>query len=127
MDLGRPTTMTEAQELVGVVYYYRDMWTRWSLILSPIPEAARDPKVRKIIFNDALEDSFKELTHMVSTEILVSYPDSKIPFRLHTDAHDKQLSAVISQNNKPISLLSRRLSITQHNYTMTYRELLVTV
>ena len=34
MDLRRPNTTIEAQALVGVVHYYRDMWTRWSHILA---------------------------------------------------------------------------------------------
>ena len=37
---------------------------------------------------------------MVSAETLLNYPDWKIPFTVHTDAPDKQLGAVISQNNK---------------------------
>ena len=40
---------------------------------------------------------------MVSTVTLITYPDCKLPFTVHNDASDKQLGAVISQNNKPIS------------------------
>ena len=43
---------------------------------------------------------------MVSTKTLLSYPDWKIPFTVHTDSYDKQLGAVIIQNNKQTSLLS---------------------
>ena len=43
------------------------------------------------------------------------------------DASDKQLGAVISHNNKPISLFSRRLSNPQRNYTTTKKELLAIV
>ena len=45
-------------------------------------------------------------------------------FEVHTDASDKQLSAIISQNNKPIAFFSRRLSKSQQNYTTTEKELL---
>ena len=65
--------------------------------------------------------------HMVSTETLLSYPDWKIPFMVHTDESDKKLSDVIIQNNKPIYLFLRRISIPQPNYTTTYKEILVTV
>ena len=64
---------------------------------------------------------------MVSTETLLSYPDWKIPFTVHTDASDKKLGDVIIQNNKPIYLFLRRISIPQPNYTTTYKEILVTV
>ena len=81
------------------------MWTRWSNILAPLVEAASGPKGEKILWNDALESSFKELNHMVSAETLLSYPDWKIPFTVHTDASGKNLGAVISQNNKPVTFL----------------------
>ena len=54
---------------------------------------------------------------MVSAETLLNYPDWTIPLTVHTDASDKQLGAVISQKNKPIALLSRRLIKPQSNYT----------
>ena len=33
---------------------------------------------------------------MVSADMLLSYPDWKIPFTVHTNASDKQVGAVIS-------------------------------
>ena len=41
---------------------------------------------------------------MVSDDTLLGYPDWKIISTVHTDASDKQLGAVIIQNNKPIEL-----------------------
>ena len=107
MDIGRPDTTTEAQELIGMVQYYRDMWPRRSRILAPLTEAASGPKGRKILWNDRLEISFKEMNLMVSAETLISYLDCKLPFTVHTDASDKHLGAFISHNNKPIAFFSR--------------------
>ena len=59
MDIGQPTTMTEARELIGMVQYYRDMWPRRSHILDPLTEASIGPQGRKIIWSDALKDPFK--------------------------------------------------------------------
>ena len=59
---------------------------------------------------------------MVSSEILLSYPDWKISFMVHTYASDKQLYAVIIQNNKHISFLYRILSKPKFNYTTTQKE-----
>ena len=41
---------------------------------------------------------------MVSGETLLRYPYWTITFTVHMDASDKQLGAISSQNNKPISL-----------------------
>ena len=40
---------------------------------------------------------------MVYAVTLFNYPDCTITFTGNTDAFDKQLGAVISHNNKPIS------------------------
>ena len=61
---------------------------------------------------------------MVFAENLLSYPDWKLPFTVHTDASDKKLGSFISQNNKPIAFFSRKLGKTQRNYTTTEKELL---
>ena len=56
---------------------------------------------------------------MVSTGNLLSDPDWKITLTVHTDASDKWIGAIISHNNKPIELLSRRINKPQRNYTTT--------
>ena len=61
---------------------------------------------------------------MVSAETLLSYPDWKLLFTVPTDASNKQLCAVIIQNNKPIAFFSRKLSKPRRNYTTTDKELL---
>ena len=47
MDLGKPTTTTEARALSGMVNFYRYMWPRRSHIVAPLIEVASNPKVRK--------------------------------------------------------------------------------
>ena len=103
------------------------MWPRHSHVLSPLTNIYSGPKGRKILWNDALKSPFKELKHMVSAYILITYPDWIIPFIVHTYASDKQLGAAIINNNKPIDFFSRRLSKLQHNYTTNEKELLAIV
>ena len=127
MDIGRPSTTTKARALIVMVQYYRYMWPRQSHILAPLTEAASGPKGRKMLFNDALKSPFKELKRMVSAETLLSYPDWKLQFIVHTDAYDKLLGDFISQNNKPIAFLYIILGKPQHDYTTTKKELLAIV
>ena len=91
------------------------MWPRWHHILAPLIEAVSGPKGRKILWNDAIEEPFKEIKRMVSAETLLGNTCWKIPFTVHTDASDKQLGAVISQNNERIVLLSIRTRKPQRN------------
>ena len=98
-----------------MVHCYRDILLRRSNVLAPLTEAYSVPKGRKILCNGALEDSFKGINRMVSSETLLSYPDWKLPFTIQTDISDKQLGSVISQNNKPIYFFSIRLNNPHHN------------
>ena len=52
-------------------------------------------KVKKF-WNDALKISLNELNLMDSAEMLLSYPDWKIPSTVYIDAYDKWLGAFIS-------------------------------
>ena len=53
MDIGRPSTTTEAQALIGMVQYYREMCPRISHILAAMTEAVSGPKGKKL-WNDAM-------------------------------------------------------------------------
>ena len=61
---------------------------------------------------------------IVSKDVLLAYPDFNISFEIYTDASDRQLGAVITQNWQPLAYYSRKLNNAQRNYTMTERELL---
>ena len=52
MDFEIPITTTETQALIGMVHYYRGMWTMRSHILSPMTEAVSGIRGRKILWND---------------------------------------------------------------------------
>ena len=104
-----------------------DMRLRRSHTLAPMTEADSIHKGREILWNYGIEYYFNKLKSMVSSKTLLSYPDCTIQFTFHTDAYDKQLGAVIIQNNKPIELLSRRLSKPQSKYTMTNKDLIAIV
>ena len=64
---------------------------------------------------------------MVSDETLLSYLDWELLFTVHADASDKNLGAVISQENKHIAFFSIILIKPHSNYTKTEKELLVIV
>ena len=56
---------------------------------------------------------------ILSSEILLAYPDFTKPFIIYTDASHTQLGAVITQNEKPIAFYSRKLNDAQTRYTTT--------
>ena len=85
------------------------------------------PKCRAIIWNDELEVAFQDIKRVVSAENLLNFPNWGIIFTVHTYSSDKQLGTVIIKNDKPISLLPRKLSEPHNNYTTTEKEILLRV
>jgi hypothetical protein len=60
-------------------------------------------------------------------DVMLVYPNFNKEFVIHMDASHMQLSAVISQDGKPIAFFSRKLNGAQTWYTTTERELFTIV
>jgi hypothetical protein len=55
---------------------------------------------------------------------MLTFPDFSKPFHIDTDASDKQLGAVITQDEKPIAFYSIKLNSAQQRYTTGEQDLL---
>ena len=66
-------------------------------------------KGTKIVWNEDLEQVFNNIQKIICDETILNYPDGEIPFTVYTDASDKQLGAVISQNDKNNALFSQKI------------------
>ena len=64
---------------------------------------------------------------IMSRQILLWYPDFKLPFDVYIDACDYQLGGVIMQNENSVAFYSRKVNSVQQNCTTMERELLSTV
>jgi hypothetical protein len=73
---------------------------------------------------DEHQKAFENIKKIICREVMLTFPDFSEPFHIYTDASDKQLGAVITQDEKPIACYSRKLNIDQQRYTTVERELL---
>jgi hypothetical protein len=71
--------------------------------------------------------AFDNVKTTIAKEVVLAYPDFTKPFDIYTDASTKQLSSVITQENRPIAFFSRKLSGAQSKYIVTKLELLAIV
>ena len=123
LDLQPPTTLKQLRSLLGMVQFYRDMWKRRSHILAPLTDLVGKGK-KKIKWNLEHQKAFEDMKRVMAKETILNYPKFDQCFDIHTDASDRQLGAVISQDGKPLAFYSRKLSSAQRNYTTTEQELL---
>ncbi len=118
--------------------YYQDILVKCSEMLAPLSDLLRkcrettttkDNTTKKMpwqcnpIHQQAV-DSFKAT---VAKEVVMAYPEFLKPFKIYTDASTMQFGAVITQDYRPISFFSQKLSKMQPKYSVTKIELLTIV
>ena len=71
-----------------------------------------------LLDEEALEAFEKVKRALISHDIILHYSDFGKEFHLITDASNYALGAVLQQDSRPISFISRTLSKTEENYTV---------
>ena len=124
-NLKSPTTMKQLKSFLGMVTYYRDTWQHRSHILAPLTELLKKNagSKKKLLWTNTHEQAFQAAKDAISKDVLLTHPNFSKKFTIHTDASDRQLGSVISQDGKPIAFYSRKLSNTQRNYSVGEREI----
>jgi transposase InsO family protein len=122
LKIDTPTTRKQLRSFIGMVNYYRDMWPQRSHLLSPL--SSLTSAKTKWEWTKECQTAFDDIKKLIAKETLLTYPNFKKPFEIHTDASKVQLGACISQEGKPVAFYSRKLNPAQTRYTTTERELL---
>jgi hypothetical protein len=128
LALNPPNNVKELRHFLGMVQYYRDMWARSSEMLAPLTELVGEcgemkttrmnkTKKRPWRWDPIHQQAFDNLKTAIATETVLAYQDFLKPFEIYTDTSSTQLGAVITQDNRPIAFLSRKLSKTQQKYS----------
>jgi len=81
-----------------------------------------------ITFDETQRNAFDHLRNILASEdVILTYPDFKIPFDLTTDASASGIGTILSQNKRPITMISRTLKDCELNYATNEREWLAIV
>ena len=71
------------------------------------------------------QDTFEDIKRIVDHNNLLAYLYFNEEFKVHTDASDLQLGAVIIHKCKHIAFYGRKITDAPKNYTATEKELLI--
>jgi len=124
-----PQNLTELRSFIGLCSYYRRFIAGFANVASPLYLLTQ--KNAPFRWDTEQQQAFQALkTKLVSAPIL-GMPQDEGAFFLDTDASDRGLGAVLSQEQNGqevvIAYASRTLSRPERNYDVTRRELLAVV
>ena len=126
LRLQRPRKVKDLRSFIGAVTYYRTMFPKRAHILAPLT-ALTSQKSGNVAWSAECQHAFDTIKAILSSDVLLRYPDHNQPFHVYTDASDLQLGAVIVQADRPVAFYSRKLNAAQRNYTTMEKELLSVV
>ncbi len=132
------TGVKQLRHFLGMVQYYHDLWARQSNMLAPLTSLvgecgqtkttkAKGTKKVPWHWDEVHQRAFDHVKATITKDVVLAYPDFNKVFEIYTDASSKQLGAVITQDNRPITFFSQKLSDTQRKYSITKIELLAIV
>lgn len=134
-----PKTVGEVRKITGFLGYFRSYIQDFSRIARPIyellqikpgqvttPTRGKNPKRPQLLSREPIEwtieqqRALEQLVSLLTNPPVLAYPDFNLPFRLHTDASDQGLGAVLYQHQngklRVIGYGSRTLSPAERNY-----------
>lgn len=117
-----PTNRKQLRRFIGMINFYKEIWPGRSKMLAPLTRLTSKNVPFK--WTEVEQKAFDEIKRKITKDTMLTYPNFNKPFDVHTDASDKQIGAVISQEGKPVAHFSRTLNSAQKNYTVTDKELL---
>lgn len=127
-----PTNLRELRSFLGLANYYRKFVQNFAQIAKPLTvlTSGENGKVSKnmskktpIEMGDEEITSFQNLKHELTLQVELTQPDYNKKFILNTDASNIAVGAVLSQDSKPITFISKTLNKTERNYATNEKEL----
>jgi ribonuclease HI len=133
----KPTTLFHVRSFLGLAGYYRCFIKDYASLARPLTDilkgdngkvsAGRSKKI-PVNLDEKQCQTFEKLKNvLISEDVMLLYPDYRKPFDLTTDASSTGLGAVLSQDGKPITMISRTLKDHELHFATNERELLAIV
>ena len=116
-DIPRPKTKRELRRLLGALGYYREYIPQFALIAKPLTDLTGKRFPSTIQWGDEQEKAILALQRKLCSPAVLSLPDVRRPYQLHTDASGFAVAAALGQRDdgkreRPIAFASHNVSET---------------
>jgi transposase InsO family protein len=120
-----PQSKSELESFLGLVNFFGRMIPDFSKIVNPLHALRK----KDVPFEWTYEHQmcFNRLLQVLSEPPVLSSYDLHQPVSLTTDASEKAIGAVLTQNDRPVIFVSRSLTKTEQRYSNIEREALAVV
>ena len=123
-----PIIKKNVRTFLGLTGYYRRFIPDYSTIAAPLIDLTKNNAPSKVIWTSKCDNAFGKLKSLLCTEPILTSPDFTKAFCLQTDASDRGVGAVLSQqddngDDKPIAYFSRKLLPREEKYSTVEKEL----
>ena len=125
LSMKPPNSRSELETFLGLVNFFGRLIPNFSEIVQPL-HALRKKDVQ-FQWSSAHQAAFNRLLQiMASPPVLASYELNQ-PATLTTDASEKAIAGILTQNGRPVMFVSRVLSPAEQRYSNIEREALAVV
>ncbi|XP_056605021.1 uncharacterized protein LOC130421252 [Triplophysa dalaica] len=124
----RPKTKKEVRQFLGLAGYYRRFVPNYSDLTSPLTDLTKKGEPDTVQWTEQCQQGFTQVKAALCGGPLLHAPDFSLPFLLQTDASDRGVGAVLSQEiegeDRPVLYISRKLSRAEMRYSTIEKECL---
>ena len=120
-----PKDLHELRCFLGLTNYFRTFIQGYSTRVMPLTRM-QSPK-RPFIWDDACQRAFEGVKFDLLHAPVLKSPDLNQPFELVSDACSSGIGAVLLQDHRPVSFVSRKMIPAELNYTTTEQECLAVI
>ena len=124
-QVSAPTNKKELESFLGLANFYNRYLPKYSELIEPFAHLRK--KNNDFVWTGEQEKAFNKLKRALVEKPVVKVFDPKKELTLTTDASERAVSAILSQDNHPVMYLSRRLTKAEINYSNIEKEALAIV
>ena len=120
-----PQNRKQLDSFVGLVNYYGRHIDKFAELLQPLNDLRK--KGVKFVWGEKQQNSFENLKKKLASKPVIGIFDTMKEVTLTTDASEKAVSGILSQEGHPVFYMSHKLSESESRYSNIEREALAIV